>query len=238
MPNSWFRFKEFTIHQDKCAMKVGTDSILLGAWANCYNTKNILDIGTGTGILSLIMAQRCNAEITGIDINQESTLQAVENINNSPWKNRIRIVHSSIQNFNPPSEKFDLIISNPPFFQNSLKAPDKQRAGSRHNETLNPEDLIIAAKKLLTENGNLSVIWPVEQGQKFIEKILNVKLYCNRMTKVKPNPQKNTHRLLLEFSSHNNGLEESELIIENSTRHHYTEEYKKLTRDFYLHFKY
>jgi tRNA1Val (adenine37-N6)-methyltransferase len=238
MPNSWFQFKQFTIKQDKCAMKVGTDSILLGAWASFNEAKNILDIGTGTGILSLMLAQRCNANITGIDIDHESIQQAIENINNSSWKNRIHLCHSSLQEYTPSVEKFDMIISNPPFFQNSLKTPDEQRTNARHNHSLNPEDIIQFAKKWLSSKGHLSIIWPVEQGEEFIKNASDHQIYCNRVTKIKPNSIKPCHRLLLEFSFQNKSLEESELVIENGTRHNYTEEYKDLTKDYYLHFKY
>jgi len=238
MSNSWFHFKEFTINQDKCAMKVGTDSILLGAWANCHEANNVLDIGTGTGILSLMLAQRCKATITGIDIAQESIQQAIENINNSPWKNRIQLFHSSLREFTPAIEKFDMIISNPPFFQNSLKAPDQQRTYARHNETIHPDDIIIAAKKWLSQQGHISIIWPIEQGEEFIKTASENQLFCNRITKIKPHPGKPFHRLLLEFSFQNKSLEESELTLENGIRHHYTEEYKNLTKDFYIHFKY
>lgn len=236
MPNSWFRFKQFTINQDKCAMKVGTDSILLGAWANIKNRKNILDIGTGTGILSLMAAQRCDAKIIGIEIDKYAVLQAKENINNSPWKNKINIIHTSLQDFNPPVEKFDMIISNPPFFQDSLKSPEKSRTHARHNETLKPGEIINFTLKHLSEKGLLAIIWPVEQGNKFIHMASEKNLFCQRITYVKPNPSKLPHRSVMELGLNNTNLLTNEIIIENGTRHHYTKEYKKLTEDYYLNF--
>lgn len=219
-------------------MKVGTDSVLLGAWANCSNCKNVLDVGTGTGILSLMIAQRCNAYITGIEIDKDAFSQAKENIENSPWKERMHIVHSSLQEFISSIEKYDLVISNPPFFQDSLKAPEKPRTQARHNETLNPEEIINYTIKHLSVKGRLAIIWPVEQGEKFTELAFEKNLFCQRITFVKPNPTKPPHRLLMEFGWKNTKLLSNEITIETGTRHHYTEEYKNMTKDFYLHFKY
>lgn len=234
MPNSWFRFKMFTINQDKCAMKVGTDSILLGAWVNCENANNVLDVGTGTGVLALQIAQRSKAKITGIEIDLNSANQAKENIEISPWHDRIRIIHTSLQEFNSNGNKFDLIISNPPFFQNSLQAPDVSRTNARHNLSLNPDDFIVSTKLLLSDNGILALIWPLEEGERFILRANENNLYCHRKAYVKPNPVKKPHRILMEFVFNKCITQTEEIAIENGTRHQYTEEYKKLTKPFYL----
>ena len=236
MPNQWFRFKQFTIYQDRCAMKVGTDSILLGAWANCNNSETILDIGTGTGILSLMMAQRCQAFITGIEIEEESYKQATENIIASPWRERIKIIHQSVQDYSQRN-KFDLIISNPPFFQNSLNAPDMSRTFARHNLTINFEDLINAARRLLNNNGIISLIWPIAEGERFISLAEQNKIYCHRKAFVKPNPEKSPHRILIELGFKKSETIIEEIVIENGKRHSYSEEYIALTNQFYLNMK-
>lgn len=238
MSNSLFHFKQFTVKQDKCAMKIGTDAILLGAWTNCAEAKIILDIGTGTGILALMMAQKCNADIVAIDVEENAIIQAEENIQNSPWKNRIHLFCNSIQNFKVYDKKFDLIIINPPFFQNSLQSPEKARTNARHNLTLSPEEIIETAQKLLAENGRLTIIWPIKQGETFIEIASEKKLFCQRKLLTKPNPGKPFHRMLLEFGSKNKETIIEELTIETGIRHHYTDAYKELTKDFYLQFKY
>ena len=238
MPNSWFQFKQFKVEQEKCAMKIGTDSILLGAWVNCYNYTNALDIGTGTGILALMTAQKCNAEINAIDIDEQSIIQAQENINNSNWNNRIKLFNTSLQEFNYPTEKFDFIILNPPFFQNSLKTPIESRTIARHTDTLNHLDILTFCKKQLSINGKLAIIYPIEQGNNFIKLLAENGLFCNRLCKVKPNPIKPPHRLLMEFSFQKQNTIESEITIETGVRHHYTDEYKELTKDFYMKFKY
>ena len=238
MPNSWFQFKQVTIHQDKCAMKIGTDSILLGAWADTENTSSILDIGAGTGILSITLAQKTtNTNITGIEIDEDSVLQAQQNVINSPWSDRIKIIKCSLQEFKSVSGKFDLIISNPPFFQNSLNTPDINRTKARHNITLTQEELALATINNLSASGRLIVIWPIIEGEIFIELIKNMGLFVNKLTYVKPNADKPSHRLLIEFSFQNKNIKESEIVIEGNIRHQYTDEYKNLTKDFYLNFR-
>ena len=219
-------------------MKIGTDSILLGAWVNCFNSKNILDIGTGTGILALILAQKNNENIFAIDIDENAVNQARENVKNSPWSFKINIIHSSLQEFISPIEKFNFIITNPPFFINHLKSPQLSRTIARHAQTLTQKEIIDFCKNYLSNNGKLAIILPVVEGNEFIKIALEIGFYCIRKCFVKPNPTKKPHRLLLEFSFEKQITQESEIVIENGTRHHYTDEYKKLTEDFYLSFKY
>jgi len=237
MPNDYFKFKQFTVFQDKCAMKVGTDGVLLGAWANCKNAKTVLDIGTGTGLIALMIAQRCNAKIDAVEIDEHAVIQASENVANSLWNDRINLIHQSFQDFiNHSERKYGLIVSNPPYFQNSLVAPDQKRANARHNSELQLDEIIAGATKLLTDDGILSVILPYIEGTLFILQASQKGLYCNRQTKVLPKPGREPKRLLLEFMKTKKPLVEQEIIIELNKRHSYSDAYKNLTKDFYLSF--
>jgi tRNA1Val (adenine37-N6)-methyltransferase len=228
-----FQFKQFTITQDLCAMKVGTDGVLLGAWTRVIE-EQILDIGSGTGLITLMLAQRTKrAQIDAIDINQNAFLQTSQNIKKSPWGNRINPIQTSLQEFDI-SYKYDLIISNPPFFANSTKAPQKDRNIARHTDHLPYMDLIRSVTQLLKDDGIFSVILPFETSQLFINEAEGEGLYLNRKCLVKQNPSKLPKRVLMEFSFNSNELNESELTIETEKRHHYTKEYIILTQDFYL----
>lgn len=237
MPNDYFKFKQFTIHQDKCAMKVGTDGVLLGAWADCKKTKSILDIGAGTGLIALMLAQRSIAKIEAVEIDQVACVQAKENVKKSLWNDRIEIYNIPFHDFSKSTnEKYDLIVSNPPYFQNSLYAPDEKRTDARHNSNLKLDDLLNGALKLLSEKGKLSIVLPYLEGALFILKAAENSLYCVRQTKVLPKPDREPKRLLLEFAKEKMPLVEQELIIELNKRHEYSEAYKNLTKDFYLAF--
>ena len=236
-PNNCFRFKQFTINQENCAMKIGTDSILLGAWANCYNNSYILDIGTGTGILALMLAQKNNKNIFAIDIDESAVNQAKENISNSPWSSEIKVFHSPLQEYKPQIENINYIITNPPYFSKSLKSPLENRTTARHTYSLTHKNIIEFCKNYLSVKGKFAIVLPVADGENFIKQSAKINLFCLRKCFVKPNPAKNPHRLLLEFSSSKQITQESEIVIENGTRHHYTDEYKKLTKEFYLDFR-
>ncbi len=230
-----FQFKHFVIQQNLCAMKVGTDGVLLGAWTKTPNG-NILDIGSGTGLIAILLAQRTkSALITAIDINQNAYLQTLQNVNECKWKDRIQVFHSSVQNFKS-TIKYDLIISNPPYFIDSTKAPQHERNTARHTDELSFLDLIDAVKKLLKKDGLFSIILPTKEAQLFIKDAQKKGLYLNRKCLVKPNPNKAVKRMLLEFSFYITGLKEEELTIETEKRHHYSKEYIILTQDFYLKF--
>ena len=234
MPNPYFRFKQFTVFHDKCAMKVGVDGVTIGAWADVNGAKSILDVGCGSGLIALMLAQRSDAEVTAVDIDAQSILQSGVNIENSPWKERISLLHSSFQNFAESySGQFDLIVSNPPFFINSLKNPSQSRAVARHTDTLLHEDLVKNAKKLLAENGKFCVILPVLEGEQFIELAENEGLFCSQKVSVFPNLEKPAKRLLLEFKNEKNVCLESKITIEKE-RGVYTDEYRELVKDFYL----
>lgn len=228
-----FFFKQFHIRHDRCAMKVGTDGVLLGAWANVNSAKSILDIGTGTGLIALMLAQRTEiAQIDAIEIDIDAYQQSVENVNSSPWYNRIRPIHTPLQNFTTIL-KYDLIVSNPPYFVNSIKPPDKRRKQSRHADELPYSVLINAGKNLLHPNGRFCLILPRVEAVKFISKAAEVNLYCCKKTAVRFKSTKPVERLLLEFSDATKVLVESELILfdEEGKR---TNVYQRLVSPFYL----
>lgn len=235
MSNSYFRFKQFTVQQEKCAMKVGIDGVLLAAWASIENTSKILDIGTGTGLIALMLAQRCNASITAIDNDNQAVNQAIENVLNSPWLNRIVVFHKSLTEFaNASTEQFDLIISNPPYFVNSTKAPNEKRSNARHTDSLSHEDLIEYSYKLLNPSGRICLILPSIEGQKCIEFAEKKGLYCSKMLNVFPKPNAAKKRVLLEFSTNKTERIETDLLIESDIRHQYSVEFSKLVTEFYL----
>lgn len=228
-----FRFKQFTIQQDKCAMKVGTDGVLLGAWISPV-AGNLLDIGCGTGLLSLMMAQRVEAAtIDAIDIEESAYLQSIENVEQSKWEDRIHVFHTSLQQCDT-SKKYDLIFSNPPYFVQSTNAPDKARHLARHTDNLPFLDLIEGVKRLMSEEGVFALILPIIEAQQFICLTKEEGLFLNRKCEVKPNFEKAPKRMLMEFSFLESNLIEEELTIETDKRHHYTKEYITLTQDFYL----
>ena len=235
MPNPYFSFKQFTVFHDKCAMKVGIDGVLLGAWTPIENVQKILDIGTGTGLIALMLAQRSEAEISAIDIDQSAVLQATENIQNSPWANRISIFEKSLQEFAKASpERYDLIVSNPPYFVNSTKTPVENRTTARHTDLLSHEELIENALKLLSPIGRISLILPVIEGEKCIEFAESMNLFCTKQVTVYPKPGVEAKRLLLEFSLIQSAKIETEITIESVTRHQYSPEFTVLAKDFYL----
>ncbi len=236
MSNNYFDFKRFRIYQDKCIFKVGTDGVLLGAIADVNDVKTILDIGTGTGLIALMLAQRSDAEIVAIEPDKNSFEQASMNINNSKWSNRIKVENTDLQNFNPRGRRFDLIVSNPPYFADSLKNPDSRKAISRHNDTLTNKNLLDGVSVLLSENGKLQIIMPYAEGNVFIADAATYGYYCNNILKIRPLPTSEIRRLILTFSRNRIRTKEKFLTIEHGKRHEFTEEYINLTRDFYLKF--
>ena len=216
-------------------MKVGTDGVLLGAWAK-IGTGNILDIGTGTGLIALMLAQRTtSAKIDAIEIEPKAYQEASENFNSSNWSNRVKAHLSFIQNF-IPTKKYDYIISNPPFFIDSTKALKSDRSNARHTDTLSFSDLIDSVVRLLNPDGIFSLILPITETEQFIELAEERDLFLKRQCVVKPNTNKSPRRILMEFSFYKTNLITEELTIETETRHQYTKEYISLTKDFYLNF--
>lgn len=234
---STFNFKQFSVQQDNCAMKIGTDSVLLGAWCPINNNPfSVLDIGAGTGILSLMLAQRSNAEqIDSLEIDEEAYEQCVENFENSPWSDRLFCFHAGLDEFvDEPEDEYDLIISNPPFYSEDYKTTNTQRDLARFQDALPFEELIEASALLLSENGIFAVIIPFKEEERFINLCADVDLYPVKVTRVKGNPTTEIKRSLLAFKRYElSTLTADELVIETS-RHQYTNEYIELTKDFYL----
>ena len=236
MSNSTFKFKHFTIHQDKCAMKMGTDAVLLGAWVDIGNNPfSIFDIGSGTGILALMLAQRCHAEvIDAIEIDENAYEQCVDNFENSPWSDRLFCYHASLEEFaDEVEDAYDIIISNPPFYSEDFKSDNSQRDLARFVDALPFEHLLKSVSKLLSEKGRFSVIIPFKEEENFIGLASEVNLFPNRILRVKGNPNSETKRSLIEFTINKTEIKIEELIIETQ-RHQYTEDYVNLTKDFYL----
>jgi len=220
-------------------MKVGTDGVLLGAWTNTYNKRRILDIGTGTGLIALMLAQRSDAIITAVDAEENACEQATINFNSSPWTDRLTIVHSKIQDLNA-YEKFDLVVSNPPYFSGYYSSDDLSRDIARSADILlSYEDLIASAKRLLKEEGRLSLILPADQQERIIAIANQFGLTLSRLTFVKTKSTKEAKRILMEFVNDLSDTEviEDELIIQSADNGRvYTQEYIELTKDFYLAF--
>jgi len=232
-----FQFKQFSVEQDRCAMKIGTDGVLLGAWSPIpENIFSVLDVGAGTGIIALMLAQRTTAEqIDALEIDEEAYEQAVENFENSPWGDRLFCFHAGLDEFiEEPEDEYDLIISNPPFYTEDFKTESGQRDLARFADAMPSEDLVEAADLLLSENGIFSVIIPYKEEEKFIALAKDFDLFPIKITRVKGTPTTEIKRSLLAFSRHfSENFPEDELVIETS-RHIYTEEYIALTKDFYL----
>lgn len=231
-----FKFKKFTVNQDRCAMKIGTDGVLLGAWCPINNHPiSVLDIGAGTGILSLMLAQRSNAEqIDAIEIDENAYEQCVENFEASPWGDRLFCFHAGLDEFmEEPEDEYDIIISNPPFYTDDYKSEDEQRDLARFADAMPFEELVEAAHLLLSENGIFAVIIPFKEEEKFIALAKEWDLFPFKITRVKGTPTTDIKRSLLAFSRMEKETVSDELIIETA-RHQYTENYIALTRDFYL----
>ena len=279
MGNNFFRFKQFTVSQGGAAMKVGVDSVLLGAWVDVDSATRILDTGSGTGLLALMMAQRYpDAVIDAVEIDEDAHQQAIENVTNSPWSNRIRLCCNDFFDFadNCPS-RYDLIISNPPYFTASLKPSDIKRNIARHNDRLPIRRFVAEATKLLTPNGMMAVVLPPAEASELIDEAESCNLLVKRTLHVQTIPSKPVSRIHVELSktprgylksghcgldpqSHENitseyqeiagqarndkmkkkayetALSGEKLCIEKADRSDYTDEYKDLTKGFYLKF--
>lgn len=240
---STFRFKKFEIQQDRCAMKIGTDGVLLGAWANIVQASSILDIGTGTGVLALMSAQRNpKALIHALEIDQDAFYQASDNLKNSPWQDRLTISHQSIQDYTKHSQTpiFDCIISNPPYFkiETGTLIQNTARRQARSTDALTFTTLLDCVQIILHPLGSFSVILPIQEGQEFMQLALQKSFYVKRCVKVVPREGKISNRFLIELVLYNTPIEEDTLIIRTIEKgnHNYTSKFKQLHKEFLLAF--
>ncbi len=231
-----FRFKQFTVHQDRYAMKIGTDGVLLGAWASVARSPtSILDLGAGTRVIALMLAQRSNAEtLDAIEIDEAAYEQCVGNFEASPWADRLFCYHAGLDEFvEEIDEKYDLIVSNPPFYSEQVTSGDASRDRARQNGSLPFGELLESVSLLLAPRGIFSAIVPYKEEGTFTRMASGFGLYPSRITRVRGNPDSGLIRSLMDFSLEAESLVVSELTIETD-RHVYTPEYKELTKDFYL----
>ncbi len=232
-----FQFKQFSVQQDKTAMKVGTDGVLLGAWCPVDNNpKFILDIGTGTGIIALMLAQRTNAEqIDALEITENAFEEATENFENSPWSDRLFCYHAGLDEFvEEPEDEYDLIVCNPPFYSEDFKTNNEDRDLARFQDALPFDELVEAVDLLLSENGIFAIIIPFKEEEVFINLCAEYELFPTKATRVRGNYDTKIIRSLLAFKRFElSVLVADELVIEIN-RHEYTDEYIELTKEFYL----
>ncbi|MDR1864946.1 MAG: methyltransferase [Bacteroidales bacterium] len=239
MGNDFFRFKRFTVRQSLAAMKVGVDSVLLGAWADVSQASRILDVGTGTGLLALMLAQRNPAAmIDAVEIDPAACLQALQNVSDCPWANRIRVICDDFRHFacRDVVARYDMLISNPPYFTNSLKSAGEQRRLARHNDSLPFSALIDGQKRLLSPEGVMAVILPPAEAQLFIRHAVSEGLFVKRLLHVRTVSSAPPRRVLMELSRTATNVDERMLCMENIARDDFTCEYRELTGDFYLKF--
>lgn len=231
-----FKFKQFEIRQDKCSMKIGTDGVLLGAWVDVEGAEHILDIGTGSGVIGIMLGQRNTyAHIHGVEIDELSFEQTQENMAKCPWADRLSAFHTSVQDFAKARKgPYDLIVSNPPFFSGGTFSFKQDRNSVRHTVKLPHGDLLSAVRTLLSEKGRFALVLPLIEGLRFKELAERYSLYCHRITEVKPKVEKPIERLLMEFGRAPKDLKKDELIIQYEGRNEWTEEYIALTKAFYL----
>lgn len=229
-----FYFKQFHIHHDRCAMKVGTDAVLLGAWVNVAQAGSILDIGSGSGIISIMLAQRTENEtrIHGVEVDEQAYQQSLDNVNESPWSNKLKMWNEAVQAFHP-NRLYDRIVSNPPYFNKSQKPPENRREKSRHTETLTHHDLLINSIRLLKPTGTLEVILPYTEGLEFIQAAAKLSLFCIAKCEFRSKSGKPIERLLLRFSFKSQNREESTLNLYDD-KDNWTREYLSLVSPFYL----
>ena len=237
MPNPYFKFKQFVVYHNRCAMKVGTDGVLLGAWADVSLSENILDVGTGSGLIALMSAQKNrNANILAIDSDMHAVEQANENFKGSQFTDRLIVRHISFQNLaNQSHIGFDHIVSNPPYFVNSLKSPDKSRSLARHDDSLSLNDLIQLSRGLVNDNGKLSLILPFSQKIGAEQIALDCGWHISKCLTVFSLLDSNPKRVLMEFSANNVSEVVNQFLTIELARHQYSAEFKSLVKDFYLH---
>ena len=236
MSDQPFQFKQFTIQQDRCAMKVGTDAVILGAWASLeHNPESVLDIGAGTGVLSLMLAQRSHAHlIDAIEIDDKAYEQCTENFENSIWNDRLFCYHADLQEFTEEiDDTYDLIICNPPFYSENYKTESTSRDLARFNDAMPFDHLIYSASILLSSDGRFNVVIPYKEEAQFIKMAAQAHLFPRKILNVKGHPEADVKRSFIEFSREKTAPHSATLVIETD-RHNFTEAYINLTKDFYL----
>lgn len=238
-----FRFKQFSLSDSGCAMKIGTDGVLLGAYtamlAETGSAENILDAGTGCGLIALMIAQKSSALIHAIDTDKGAIATATRNFSNSPWPERLKAFHVALQQFEVPcNTKFQMIVCNPPYFQNSMKSPDEARNLARHNQELGFNDLFRHSTRLLTDDGKLVVIYPVDNMELVEKEALNFAFFEVKRLYIRPDMQKSPKRVISEFCMQKQQTTQvNHLAIETGMRHSFTQEYRQLTFDYHPFFK-
>lgn len=234
MPNDYFEFRQFTIRQNLCAMKIGTDAVILGAWSNFEDNENckILDIGTGTGILAIMAAQKSpNAHITAIDIDKDAVIQATDNVSGTIWKSNIEVIETDISKYNS-DEQFDYIVSNPPYFENSLKSPDRQRSMARHTDTLSFAELAESINRLLKPDGSSYIIIPAESEDSLCTAAITNNLYPSHKVNIITREGQKPKRVIIVLR-HKISVYTEECITVRDKEGNYTRQYIELTADFY-----
>ena len=231
-----FRFKQFEIHDELSAMKIGTDGVLLGAWVDIADASSILDVGTGTGLVAIMCAQRnAQARVHGIDIVEDAATEAQQNMARTAWCDRLSAEHADLRDYDP-DVRYDHIVSNPPFFLTTLQSPDATRAMARHADTLPYADLVSAAERLLTPGGRLSVVLPTECAATF-RRVAFERLWLSRITDVVTREGEAPKRTLMEFRLSAKPLMPcADSLTIQAKDGSYTEEYRRLTEEFYLNF--
>lgn len=234
MSNNYFQFKEFIIKQENCAMKVSTDSCLFGAWVaeKIHHEKNILDIGAGTGLLSLMLAQKSKAKIDSVEIEQACYYQMCENILASPWAEKCNSFNQDIRQFYS-DKKYDLIISNPPFYENQLRSDKEGINLARHEDGLQLIDLFKEVNRFLTSDGKFFILLPSYRKEECIKTALSFNLYPSTLTDVKQTPSHKSFRTLFCFSPHEKAIT-NEVIIIKENDNSYSQEFSAMLKDYYL----
>lgn len=231
MANPSFRFKYFEIFHDRCAMKVGTDGVLLGAWVEAGKAGRMLDVGTGSGLIALILAQHSTAMVMGIEFDADAAGQAAENALNSPWPDRVHILKEDFNNYS--DGLYDLIVSNPPYFRKSLKAPVKERNQARHADTLSYETLVQKSALMLSPEGRFAVILPIKSENDFEDICWQHRLYLSKRCDVSFIEGQVPKRVLLEFSRQHSTIERTFLALKTPDNQP-TKAFYRLTDDLYL----
>ena len=232
-----FQFKQFKINQDQCAMKVCTDSCIMGAYTDIADAKTVLDIGTGTGLLTLMLAQRSKALFTAIEMDEQAIKQAAENIHESPWEDRINLYHQDINQFAVTSEvQFDHIICNPPFYSNSLKSPDAQKNKAHHGVSLTQEQLLFCINKLLHQQGKFTLLLPVAEAVGFQYKAEIQGYYLIDSLEIAHNSNKKPFRRIDTYEAAVSIKPETKKLVIKDCQNNYTENFQSLLKEYYLPF--